>query len=78
LPVKPAGAPGNPAWYYNLIAHPDVRLQDGAEVRFLRAREVFGQEKRKPGNWPSHGGPTSRNTALKQDAKSRSCSSNLP
>ena len=40
-----AGAPGNPAWYYNLIAHPDVRLQDGTEVRFLRAREVFGQEK---------------------------------
>jgi F420H(2)-dependent quinone reductase len=39
------GAPRNPAWYYNLIAHPDVRLQDGAEVHFLRAREVFGQEK---------------------------------
>jgi deazaflavin-dependent oxidoreductase (nitroreductase family) len=40
------GAPRNPAWYYNLIAHPDVRLQDGTEVHFLRAREVFGQEKK--------------------------------
>lgn len=39
------GASRNPAWYYNLIVHPDVRLQDGAEVHFLRAREVFGQEK---------------------------------
>jgi F420H(2)-dependent quinone reductase len=40
-----AGAPSHPAWYYNLIAHPDVRLQDGAQVHSLRAREVFGQEK---------------------------------
>jgi deazaflavin-dependent oxidoreductase (nitroreductase family) len=39
------GAPKHPAWYYNLIAHPDVRLQDGARVLSLRAREVFGQEK---------------------------------
>jgi deazaflavin-dependent oxidoreductase (nitroreductase family) len=39
------GAPSHPAWYHNLIAHPDVRLQDGAQVHSLRAREVFGQEK---------------------------------
>ncbi|GAA1264973.1 F420H(2)-dependent quinone reductase [Pseudonocardia aurantiaca] len=39
------GAPSHPAWYHNLIAHPDVRVQDGAWVRTLRAREVFGQEK---------------------------------
>ncbi|MFI5776007.1 nitroreductase family deazaflavin-dependent oxidoreductase [Nocardia sp. NPDC051570] len=40
-----AGAPSHPAWYRNLIAHPDLRLQDGAEVHRLRAREVFGDEK---------------------------------
>lgn len=40
-----AGAPSNPAWYHNLIANPDVRLQDGAQVHRLRAREVFGDEK---------------------------------
>jgi hypothetical protein len=34
------------------------------------------KKKRKPGNWPNRGGHTSRNTALKQDGKSRSCSSN--
>ncbi|MDT7708567.1 MAG: hypothetical protein QOG20_4174 [Pseudonocardiales bacterium] len=39
------GAPRHPAWYYNLIAHPDVRLQDGDQVHSLRAREAFGQEK---------------------------------
>jgi deazaflavin-dependent oxidoreductase (nitroreductase family) len=39
------GAPRHPAWYHNLIAHPDVRLQDGTQVHSLRAREVFGQEK---------------------------------
>jgi len=40
-----AGAPNHPAWYHNLIANPDVRLQDGAQVHHLRAREVFGAEK---------------------------------
>jgi deazaflavin-dependent oxidoreductase (nitroreductase family) len=39
------GAPSHPAWYHNLIAHPEVRLQDGAQVHSLRAREVFGQER---------------------------------
>jgi F420H(2)-dependent quinone reductase len=38
------GAPSHPAWYHNLIAHPEVRLQDGAQVHSLRAREVLGQE----------------------------------
>src|SRR5882724_7023483 len=39
------GAPNHPAWYRNLLANPDVRLQDGARVHRLRAREVFGEEK---------------------------------
>jgi deazaflavin-dependent oxidoreductase (nitroreductase family) len=39
------GAPSHPSWYHNLITHPDVRLQDGAQVHSLRAREVLGQEK---------------------------------
>ena len=40
-----AGAPSHPAWYHNLVANPEVRLQDGAQVHRLRAREVFGEEK---------------------------------
>jgi deazaflavin-dependent oxidoreductase (nitroreductase family) len=39
------GAPTHPSWYHNLIAHPEVGLQDGVQVHSLRAREVFGQEK---------------------------------
>jgi deazaflavin-dependent oxidoreductase (nitroreductase family) len=41
------GAPKNPSWYGNLIAHPDVLVQDGSNVLHLRAREVFGQEKQR-------------------------------
>jgi deazaflavin-dependent oxidoreductase (nitroreductase family) len=40
-----AGAPNNPSWYGNLIAHPVVLLQEGNEVHILRAREIFGEEK---------------------------------
>lgn len=39
------GAPQHPVWYLNLVADPDVTLQDGAEVMDLRAREVSGDEK---------------------------------
>jgi F420H(2)-dependent quinone reductase len=38
LAVASAGAAQNlPAWYHNLIAHPDVRRQD-AKVHHLRPR----------------------------------------
>jgi F420H(2)-dependent quinone reductase len=40
-----AGAPNHPAWYRNLVAHPDLTVQDKAQVLELRAREVFGEEK---------------------------------
>jgi deazaflavin-dependent oxidoreductase (nitroreductase family) len=39
------GAPQHPQWYFNLIAHPLVELQDGAEKHDYRAREVTGDEK---------------------------------
>ena len=39
------GAPQHPKWYGNLIANPDVRLQDGADVHEMHAREVAGDEK---------------------------------
>lgn len=39
------GAPKHPMWYHNIVADPDVTLQDGANVRELRAREVTGDEK---------------------------------
>lgn len=39
------GSPTHPAWYRNLVATPDVEVQDGPRVHRLRAREVFGAEK---------------------------------
>jgi deazaflavin-dependent oxidoreductase (nitroreductase family) len=40
------GSLTNPSWYANLVAHPRVRLQDGASVKEFVAREVTGDEKR--------------------------------
>jgi F420H(2)-dependent quinone reductase len=39
------GAPKNPNWYHNLVADPDVEVQDGTVVRAMTAREVTGDEK---------------------------------
>jgi F420H(2)-dependent quinone reductase len=39
------GAPTHPGWYLNLLADPDVTIQDGPEVHEVRAREVEGDEK---------------------------------
>jgi deazaflavin-dependent oxidoreductase (nitroreductase family) len=39
------GAPKHPLWYGNLIANPDVTLQDGPNVYEMRAQEVTGDEK---------------------------------
>lgn len=39
------GAPKNPVWYHNVVAHPLVELQDGDVKRDYTAREVHGEEK---------------------------------
>jgi F420H(2)-dependent quinone reductase len=39
------GAAKNPVWYYNVVAHPRVELQDGPAKRDMVAREVTGDEK---------------------------------
>jgi deazaflavin-dependent oxidoreductase (nitroreductase family) len=40
------GAPSNPAWYHNLLAHPDdVMLQDGPEPFPVSIRQLAGQER---------------------------------
>jgi F420H(2)-dependent quinone reductase len=42
-----AGAPRDPAWYRNLVAHPTAHLQDGATHLVVEAREVTGEEKQR-------------------------------
>jgi deazaflavin-dependent oxidoreductase (nitroreductase family) len=39
------GDPKHPDWYHNLLADPDVTLQDGPDVRNMRARQVDGAER---------------------------------
>jgi F420H(2)-dependent quinone reductase len=40
-----AGDPEDPQWYRNLLAHPYATVQDGPQIRRVRAREVFDEEK---------------------------------
>jgi F420H(2)-dependent quinone reductase len=42
-----AGAPTHPAWYFNLIAHPHVHVQDHADHHDMVAREVHGADKQR-------------------------------
>ena len=39
------GAPEQPEWYYNFLAHPEVDLQDGPEPKPYRARLLEGDER---------------------------------
>lgn len=39
------GQPTHPVWYFNLLAHPLLELQDGPVKRGYRARLVEGEEK---------------------------------
>ncbi len=39
------GAPTNPDWYHNLKAHPDVKIEVGAETIDVRAVEITGAER---------------------------------
>ncbi|HZD66902.1 MAG TPA: nitroreductase family deazaflavin-dependent oxidoreductase [Acidimicrobiales bacterium] len=45
LVASKGGAPTNPAWYHNLLANPDITIQDGPEPFPARVREVAGEEK---------------------------------
>lgn len=46
LVASKGGAPGNPDWYTNLLAHPDeVLLQDGPEPFAVSIREIHGTER---------------------------------
>jgi len=39
------GAPTHPLWYHNVVANPDVEVQDGPHKQAMRAREVTGEER---------------------------------
>ncbi len=39
------GRPKNPVWYQNILAHPEVELQDGPARQDMTAREAKGNER---------------------------------
>jgi deazaflavin-dependent oxidoreductase (nitroreductase family) len=39
------GAPNNPSWYHNLVAHPEVTVEIGTEKFTVKAHEVKGAER---------------------------------
>jgi deazaflavin-dependent oxidoreductase (nitroreductase family) len=39
------GAPRNPAWYHNLVAHPDIDVEAGGETVKMRVRVAEGAER---------------------------------
>ncbi|MEU2133535.1 nitroreductase family deazaflavin-dependent oxidoreductase [Streptomyces sp. NPDC018352] len=39
------GAPKHPVWYHNIVADPQVELQDGPVRQDMNAREATGEEK---------------------------------
>ncbi len=45
LVASQGGAPKNPVWYNNLIAHPDIEVQYKSKKMKLRARLVDAEEK---------------------------------
>jgi deazaflavin-dependent oxidoreductase (nitroreductase family) len=40
------GTPTHPVWYHNLVADPQVELQDGPVKQDMTARELTGDERR--------------------------------
>ncbi|HEY3941952.1 MAG TPA: nitroreductase/quinone reductase family protein [Acidimicrobiales bacterium] len=40
-----AGAPTHPAWFHNLVAHPDTTVEVGGESYAVRARVLQGAER---------------------------------
>jgi deazaflavin-dependent oxidoreductase (nitroreductase family) len=45
LIASDGGAPADPGWYRNLVAHPEVQLQRGPLTRSMRARTASGDER---------------------------------
>lgn len=50
LVASQGGMDTHPVWYHNLVANPEVEVQDGARRRKLLARRASDQEKREL--WP--------------------------
>jgi F420H(2)-dependent quinone reductase len=50
LVASKGGHPRNPAWYHNLLAHPDTTVQIGSRRKAVRARVAESAERKRL--WP--------------------------
>lgn len=50
LVASQGGAPTDPVWYHNLVAYPDVVIEEGGRKLPLRARQLSSEEKARL--WP--------------------------
>src|SRR5262245_25411906 len=46
-----AGAPAHPDWYHNLVAHPNVTVEVGAEIVEANAVVLEGAERQRLWSW---------------------------
>ncbi len=66
------GAPKNPVWYYNIKAHPQVELQDGADQQVTTRRARCSATRKPPGgSVRSRPGRTTPNTRRRPTGRSR-------
>ena len=62
-----AGAPTNPDWYHNLVAHPEVTVEVGTETFTARAEEAHGAERDRLYNAQAEQLPAFKEYATKTD-----------
>jgi deazaflavin-dependent oxidoreductase (nitroreductase family) len=61
------GAPDQPEWYYNFVAHPEVDLQDGAVRKTYSVRVLHGDERADWWQYAVETWPTYASYQLKTD-----------
>jgi deazaflavin-dependent oxidoreductase (nitroreductase family) len=62
-----AGAPTNPDWYYNLEAHPNVKIEVGTDTIDVTASEATGEERDRLFNTQAENMPMFAEYAQKTD-----------
>lgn len=65
------GAPKTPNWFFNLVAHPDVKVEIGAETFSARARVAEGAEReaiweKQKQDWPGFAEYEEKTTGIRE------------
>lgn len=65
------GAPTTPDWFYNIVAHPDVKVEIGTETFAARARVAEGAEReaiweRQKLDWPAFAEYEEKTTGIRE------------